>query len=320
MFALTDRILADFIGGKTLQQNGKFRWESNELQQVKAIVRVLRTTTQQDAFLLEADTRGKFCHWMNLAIIDALSPKTVYFAARNYAPIAIPQCEPDTRASGPIAFKVFEIVDYTLVQCKTWPDMPPEDLKNVVPPIVNPNKGIVIDSKGPAWISATVGLAYAPTAPWIACTQLDGVPVVAISRDNRMPVGTELDLENVEEVIQQAMENPLPKRGEIWYFTEEYRGETHKHPCLIMSPDDRNEKCYDVLMVPFTTKDKHAHIHVYIPKTLTGLPNDSYAQCTNLTRLVKERLVKGGPAGFLHDENTMQEILKRIGQALGVAA
>lgn len=119
-----------------------------------------------------------------------------------------------------------------------------EQLASIVPPAVNPKKGIVIASNAPYWVIGTVALSYAKAAVWVACTQKLGGAIIAMSNEKATAPGTEIDKQIVADVVQKASQAAVPRRGEIWLFDDGY-GE---HPGLIISPDQRNERSSDVLL------------------------------------------------------------------------
>jgi mRNA-degrading endonuclease toxin of MazEF toxin-antitoxin module len=115
----------------------------------------------------------------------------------------------------------------------------------------------------------------------------------------------------VQQVLEVAARSAVPKRGEIWTFDNGY-GE---HPGLILSPESRNKHTDDVLLVPLTTSVKHAHRHLAVARAGTGLAVDSFAQCSNISRVAKEQLLKG-PISTVTD-NLLGEVIRNVRQAIG---
>jgi mRNA-degrading endonuclease toxin of MazEF toxin-antitoxin module len=92
-----------------------------------------------------------------------------------------------------------------------------------------------------------------------------------------------------EVIVEKAALKAVPKRGEVWLFDDGYGD----HPGIILSPEDRNGSCDDVLLVPLTTSSRQAARHLLVLKVDTGLASDSFAQCTNISRIGKECLIRG---------------------------
>lgn len=189
-----------------------------------------------------------------------------------------------------------------------------DQLASIVPPAVNPKKGVVIASSAPYWVIGTVALAYAKAAAWVACTQKFGGAIIAMSNEKSTALGREIDKQVVADVVQKASEAAIPRRGEIWLFDDGY-GE---HPGLIISPDKRNECSSDVLLVPFTSSSKHAHRHLTVAPGQTGLASLSNAQYSNISRIGKEQLLKG-PMGKVTD-TLLDEIVRHVRLAIGDVA
>ncbi len=308
MITLTDRQLAEIIG-KEPTNDDKIYWSSQDLAQVKIALRALQMTARNETFLIDS----VLPYWLYVGIIAALSPIAVALNTPNFGVLQIPANLPEGPGKG-LPFHIFENADFTLVQFSSPRHLQPEQLKNILPPAVNPAKGVVIASNAPPWIIATVGLAYAKAAAWVACTQKYGAAVVAISNDKAMPLGTEIDRQKVQLVQEKAAQAAVPKRGEVWLFDDGY-GE---HPGVILSPESRNKRAEDVLLVPLTSSAKHAHRHLAVARAGTGLAIDSFAQCANISRVGKEQLLRG-PLSVITDD-LMAELMRHVRLALGDAA
>jgi mRNA-degrading endonuclease toxin of MazEF toxin-antitoxin module len=279
---LTDKQLAEIIG-KDYSNNGRLYWNSSDLSSVIIALRALKSSTTDDSFLVD----GSMPYWLYLGVAAALAPKTAYLNTPNFGPIFIPSNTPDGSGSG-LTFSTYEDANYTLVQFSCPRYLQPHQMTEVIPPVVNPRKGVVISSGAPPWIIATVGMAYAKHALWVACTQKIGNPVIAISAAPLM-LGVELDRDSIERLVEKAALKAVPKRGEVWLFDDGYGD----HPGIILSPEDRNGSCDDVLLVPLTTSPRQAARHLLVLKADTGLASDSFAQCTNISRIGKECLIRG---------------------------
>jgi mRNA-degrading endonuclease toxin of MazEF toxin-antitoxin module len=308
MVTLTGIQLAEIIG-KEITAEGRVYWKYEDLPQVKIALRALRLTTVDDSFLIDA----VMPYWLYLTVLAALSTKKVFLNTPNFGPIAIPGNAPEGTGRG-LTFKVYETDRFTLVEFLSPRTLQAEQLVAIVPPAVNPNKGVMISSSAPYWIIGAVALGYAKNIPWVACTQKHGGAIVAMSNDKTTVLGTEIDKQIVTDVIQKASQTGIPRRGEIWLFDDGY-GE---HPGLIISPTVRNKISSDVLLVPFTSSSAHAHRHLAVAPARTGLASDSYAQYANISRLGREQLLKG-PVSTVTDE-LLNEIVRHVRLAIGDAA
>lgn len=304
MVTLTDKQLAEVIG-KEVSAEGRIYWKYEDLPEIRAALRAMRLTSADGSFLID----GTMPYWLYLAILASLAPKQVLLNTPNYGPVEIPQNVPQGKGSG-VVFSAYEDEQFTLIQFTTPRSLAVDQLSTIVPPVVNPEKGVIISSNAPYWIIGTVALAYAK-ARWVACSQKFGGAIVAISNDKSTALGTEIEKSQVTQAVERA---GMPKRGEIWVFDSEH-GE---HPGLILSPDERNASSGDVLLVPFTTQSKHADRYLQVAPASTGLVGVCYAKYSNITKVEKTQLV-GGPIGRATDE-LMSEIVRHVRLAIGDAA
>ena len=108
---------------------------------------------------------------------------------------------------------------------------------------------------------------------------------------------------------------PTCNRGEIWMLNFEPRRGSEQggsRPGIIIQTDLGNHApgARTTIVVPLTTSGRPFVFYIPIPKTkATGLPAPSWANCTQLFTMDKERLVKR--LGKV--EST---IMKEIGEAL----
>lgn len=306
MITLSDIQLADIIA-KEPNPDGRVFWLPSDLPAIKIALRALQVTAQTpDGFLIDS----VMPYWLYLCIMSALAPKTVSLSTPNFGPAVIPQNTPEGAGKG-LAFRVHEEPEFTLVQFSCPRYLQASELSTIVPPAVNPAKGVIISSNAPPWIIATVGLAYAGSASWVACTQKHAGPIVCVSKDKAVAIGSEIDKGKVQEAHARAAKGAVPKRGEIWIFDAGYGD----HPGIVISPTARNEHSFDVLVIPLTTSAKRAHRHLLVSKASTRLAEDSYAQCSNISKLDKEQLLKG-PIGVVSDD-LMHELVQAVRQAIG---
>ncbi|RPJ78437.1 MAG: type II toxin-antitoxin system PemK/MazF family toxin [Acidobacteria bacterium] len=78
-----------------------------------------------------------------------------------------------------------------------------------------------------------------------------------------------------------------PRRGQI-YFANLRAGPARKRrPVLIVSRDERNRWASDALVVPVSSRIRHAPTHVILDSGDGGLPQTSVALCEQVTCLDK---------------------------------
>ncbi|MBA3991966.1 MAG: hypothetical protein C0469_00470 [Cyanobacteria bacterium DS2.3.42] len=302
MFTITNKVLADIIG-KESTPDGRVFWEPEDLSQIKIALRALQIGNKSETFLIDASMP----YWLYLSIMAALAPCPVELNTPNYGPVAIPRNTPQGVGEA-LTFRVYEDATFTLVEFSSPRSLQTSELATIIPPQVNTAKGVVISSNAPPWIIATVGLAYCQEAPWVACTQKNGGAIICAAQARGVKLGSEIDQQAIDAVANKV---GCPKRGEIWTFDDGYK----ERPGVIISPSLRNEQLEDVLIVPFTTSDSNAYRHLLIPRAGTGLIEDSYARCTNITRVNKQLLVKG-PIGTLPDL-LMAQVIRAVRLAIG---
>ena len=302
MITLNDLQLAEIIG-KEVTDN-KVYWLPQDLPQVRIALRAFKMAHQSESFFIDA----KMPYWLYLGIMSALAPNAVTLDTPNFGACPIPQNVPAGDGRG-LSFRTFEDDDYTLIQFGSPRSLSADQLADIVPPAVNPNKGVIISSNAPYWVVATVGIAYANYGLWSACTQKYGGAIVFSSRAKGTVLGAEIDKQLVQKSHEKAAQAAFPKRGEIWLFDDGYGD----HPGIILSDSARNEHAYDVLLVPLTTKQPHRHL--FIARASTGPVEDSYAQCANISRIDKQQLLKG-PMGCV-SETVLAQVVRAVRTAIG---
>jgi len=316
MFTITDKLLAGYIERQP-SNSGKFFFKSADVLQVRTAMRVLDQLVNDDHYVIDIVEPNRIPYWLCVVIATALAPKAVSLLTPTYdQPVLIPHVGiPLMGSGGPINFAKPESEDFTLLMFSSPRFLQPDQLNTIVPQYVNPQKGVVISSGAPPWIIATVALAYGKMARWVAITQKRGNPIVAISSDRNVPIGTELDQSDVDIAIQAAADHSVPRRGEIWLFDDGYGD----HPGIIMSSEDRNRKSLDVLVIPTTTSLAHAHRHLQITRVETGLNEDCFAAYSNISRIGKDQLVSKAPIGNARPA-LMEKLVRLVGESIGSAA
>lgn len=103
------------------------------------------------------------------------------------------------------------------------------------------------------------------------------------------------------------------RRGDIW--TIEPASFPKPRPALVISIDPINDLCPDVIMVPLTTRSGPLRVPLDAPAELTGLEQDSYAECESLGPVYKERL----KARIGHvPRNTLESVEAGVRRVLGL--
>ena len=113
------------------------------------------------------------------------------------------------------------------------------------------------------------------------------------------------------------MSEPLPScnRGDIWLLNFEPRRGSEQggfRPAIIIQTDLGNHApgARTTIVVPLTTSNRPFVFYIPVPKTkATGLPAPSWANCTQLFTVDKERLAKRLGRVESH-------VMKEIGEAL----
>jgi CRISPR-associated Csx3 family protein len=311
MFTITDKDLAEVIGKEPGFDNKLF-WLPEELPRIQIALRaILRLNRTNEPFLVDSQT---FPHWLYLAITSELAGKALFLNDLELGHIQIPDLAPQPAARG-LTWRVAEESTFTLVEFSIGRRLKPEDLEVLVPPTVSSDRGVVIAGNAPPWITASIGLAYSKSAPWIACTQKAGNATVAVSKDKSIPAGSNIDRHKLVAAHERTELRTVPRRGEIWWFEDGY----DPHPGLIISPTAANERLTHVLLVPLTsTPWKGAESVMVLSTAATGLFKDSFALCEHVSKIQKRRL-QSGPVGTITDELLMAALIRQVRQALGDA-
>jgi len=84
--------------------------------------------------------------------------------------VRLPEIEPRGNGAGELEWNVFELPEFTLVSYRKTGFFTKEMLAGVVPPVVNPGKGMVLATDGPPiWLDATIARSYAKAGiSWLA--------------------------------------------------------------------------------------------------------------------------------------------------------
>jgi mRNA interferase MazF len=91
-----------------------------------------------------------------------------------------------------------------------------------------------------------------------------------------------------------------------------------KRPVLVISPDVRNERASDVLVVPVTTVLRPAPTHVTLRVGEGGVKQASLLKCEQVTTLHRDD-VEGEPLGPSLSRARLDEVVRAVLRAIGVA-
>ena len=97
-----------------------------------------------------------------------------------------------------------------------------------------------------------------------------------------------------------------------------YRAQLDKRrPVLVLSPDYRNERASDVIVVPLTTNLLKAPTHVRLRRGEGGVPEASVLKCEQITSLPRE-LLELRPLGGSLSDRRLAEAERAVLHAIGV--
>ena len=101
------------------------------------------------------------------------------------------------------------------------------------------------------------------------------------------------------------------RRGHLYWTTLDKR-----RPALLLSPDVRNDKGRDVIVIPVSTVMREGPWHVRLKKGEGGLPAPSVLLCEQITTVPKECLdatTLGGPLSSARIGEVERAVLRAIG-------
>ena len=97
-----------------------------------------------------------------------------------------------------------------------------------------------------------------------------------------------------------------------------YRARLDKRrPVLVISPDYRNDRASDVIVVPCSTQLRVAPTHVRLRAREGGLPGPTVLKCEQITTLPREEL-EPRPLGGGLSKRRLAEVEQAILRAIGV--
>ncbi|OGR12185.1 MAG: hypothetical protein A2341_20860 [Deltaproteobacteria bacterium RIFOXYB12_FULL_58_9] len=95
-----------------------------------------------------------------------------------------------------------------------------------------------------------------------------------------------------------------------------------RRPVLLMSPEARNERANDVIVVPLSSVLREGPWHVRLRKGEAGIAQASVVKCEQITTLRKDILVSeplGGPISAGRMSQVERAVLRAIGVPVGDA-
>jgi mRNA-degrading endonuclease toxin of MazEF toxin-antitoxin module len=130
-------------------------------------------------------------------------------------------------------------------------------------------------------------------------------------------------MSSIKESKRRADSEPrVPKRGEVWWITQNPVIPKDPHlprPAVIISTNPRNRTWASIVVVPFSTslENPYPPFHKFIPKGEGGLAVNSYARCDLVSNIEKNCLDTRGPLGPTLSEKFIWEIVRGIRATIG---
>jgi mRNA-degrading endonuclease toxin of MazEF toxin-antitoxin module len=104
----------------------------------------------------------------------------------------------------------------------------------------------------------------------------------------------------------------LPRRGYLYWVSLDKR-----RPALVLSPDYRNERASDIIVVPCSTRLRSAPTHVLLRSGQGGLAESSVLKCEQITTLAKGD-VHGPALGKPLPTTILRAVERAVLRAIGV--
>lgn len=102
------------------------------------------------------------------------------------------------------------------------------------------------------------------------------------------------------------------RRGHLYWARLDKR-----RPVLVVSPDYRNERASDVIVVPCSTRIRSAPTHVRLRKREAGAPEACVLKCEQITTLYQGD-VDAAPLGGPLSASRMSEVERAVLRAIGI--
>ena len=92
-----------------------------------------------------------------------------------------------------------------------------------------------------------------------------------------------------------------------------------RRPALVVSPNARNERATDAIVVPCTTQLRPAPTHVHLRQGEGGAPEDSVLKCEQITTLHQDDIdIENGPLGGTLSRARLAAVERAVLRAIGV--
>jgi len=103
------------------------------------------------------------------------------------------------------------------------------------------------------------------------------------------------------------------RRGHLYWARLDKR-----RPVLVISPDYRNERASDVIVIPCSTRLRPAPTHVPMRSREGGCPEASMLKCEQITTLHRED-IEPAPLGGSLSARRLSQVEQAVLRAIGVA-
>jgi mRNA interferase MazF len=107
----------------------------------------------------------------------------------------------------------------------------------------------------------------------------------------------------------------VPRRGHLYWAR--MPGEKRR-PVLVLSPDVRNERAHDLIVVPLTSARFPSPTHVRVRPKEAGARSASVIACERITTLERDALEPAALGGPISSER-FDEVIRAVLRAVGVA-
>ncbi|MFV1958856.1 MAG: type II toxin-antitoxin system PemK/MazF family toxin [Planctomycetota bacterium] len=107
-------------------------------------------------------------------------------------------------------------------------------------------------------------------------------------------------------------EAAVPRRGHLYWVRLDKR-----RPVLLLSPDYRNTRAGDVIVVPLTTRLREAPTHVRLRRGEGGAPARSILKCEQITTVPRD-VLEARPLGGSLSDRRLAEVEQAVLRAIGV--
>lgn len=107
------------------------------------------------------------------------------------------------------------------------------------------------------------------------------------------------------------MTRAAPRRGYLYWIHLDKR-----RPALVLSPDYRNERAHDVIVVPCSTTLREAPTHVRLRRGQGGVSADSMLKCEQIATLALSDVLE--PLGRPLPESVVRAVERGVLRAIGI--